>query len=162
MKILLGASSRRTARSRGLDVLATQVLPAPSTNHNQPRRPSITPTSRKVAAGEAQRGFPRAGGWGVGAGKKALEGVPPHECSPPSRRRRAAGEVDRDRRALALGGCGDRGRVAAVEDRLWPYNVVSTFSIRSAAQSISSRPIISGGATRITVAWVSLHKRPSS
>jgi len=37
--------------------------------------------------------------------------------SPPARRRRAAGEVERDRRALALGGRGDRGRVAVVEDR---------------------------------------------
>jgi len=37
--------------------------------------------------------------------------------SPPARRRRAAGEVERDRRALAIGGRGDRGRVAAVEDR---------------------------------------------
>jgi hypothetical protein len=41
-------------------------LPAPSTNHNQPRRPFITPTSRKVAAGPARRGFPRAGGRGGG------------------------------------------------------------------------------------------------
>jgi len=37
--------------------------------------------------------------------------------SPPARRRRVAGEVERDRRELALGGRGDRGRVAAVEDR---------------------------------------------
>jgi len=46
-----------------------QVPPAPSTHHNQPRRPSITPTSRKASPGVARRGFPRAGGRGVGAGK---------------------------------------------------------------------------------------------
>ena len=49
---------------------------------------------RKGAAGSARRGFPRAGGWGVGAGKKEFEGVGPLDCSPPARRRRAAGEGD--------------------------------------------------------------------
>ena len=34
------------------------------------------------------------GGRGVGAGEKRFEGVGPPECSPPARRRRAAGEVD--------------------------------------------------------------------
>jgi len=37
------------------------ALPAPSADHNQPRMPFFTPTSRKVAAGPARRGFPRAG-----------------------------------------------------------------------------------------------------
>jgi len=47
----------------------------------------------------------------VGGGRRSAGG------SPPARRRRVAGEVERDRRALALGGRGDRGRVAAVADR---------------------------------------------
>jgi len=62
-------------------------LPAPSTNRNQPPRPSITPTSRKVAAGPARRGFPRAGGRGVGAGKKRMRA----SAHPNVARRRAAG-----------------------------------------------------------------------
>ena len=98
------------------------------------------------------------------------------ECSPPARRRRVAGEVDGSdesslseersaeaawpRSQTAGGGRLGHGIVNGCGDDL--YNVVSTFSIRSAAQSISSRPMVSGGATRITVAWVSLHKRPSS
>ena len=37
------------------------------------------------------------GGWaGGGGGEKEFEGVPPLECSPPARRKRAAGEADRD------------------------------------------------------------------
>jgi len=55
---------------------------------NQPRMPLSTPTSRKVAVGEAQRGFPRAGRRGVGAGKMEVDGVRPLECSPPARQRR--------------------------------------------------------------------------
>jgi hypothetical protein len=54
-----------------------EVPPAPSTHHNQPQRPSTTPTSRKASPGAARRGFPRAGGRGVGAGKKAHDSVPP-------------------------------------------------------------------------------------
>jgi len=64
------------------------ALPAPSTNHNQPRMPFSTPTPRKVAAGPARRGFPRAGGWRVGAGKRSSKASPPLERSPPARRRR--------------------------------------------------------------------------
>ena len=75
--------------ARGTRVFSPRgALPAPSTHHNQLRRPSITPTLRKVAAGPARRGFPRAGGRGVGAGKKEFEGVPSLKCSPPARRRR--------------------------------------------------------------------------
>ena len=90
--------------------------------------------------------------------------------------RRAAGEVDSSDKSLLLeeisaeaawprsktvagGGLG-HVIVNGCGDDL--YSFVSTFSIRSAAQSISSRPMVSGGATRITVAWVSLHSRPSS
>ncbi len=51
---------------------AREMLPASSTHHNQPRMPSFTPTSRKVAVGEAQRGFPRAGGQGDGDGHGSL------------------------------------------------------------------------------------------
>ena len=54
---------------------------------------------------------------GGGGGKIEDEGVGPPECSPPARQRRAAGEVERGRRALALGGRGGRGRVPAVKDR---------------------------------------------
>ena len=68
-----------------------EVSPASSTHHNQPRINNLnTPTSRKVAVGVAQRGFPRAGGRGVGAGKKAFDGVRASECCPPARQRRAA------------------------------------------------------------------------
>jgi len=63
------------------------MLPAPSTNHNQRRMPFSTPTSRKVAAGPARRGFPRAGGRGVGAGKWSSRA----SARPNAARRRAKG-----------------------------------------------------------------------
>jgi hypothetical protein len=90
------------------------ALPAPSTPPNQPRMPFSTPTSRKVAVGEAQRGFPRAGGRGVGAGKKEFEDVPPLECSPPARQRRAAGEVDGSEESLLSEG--------ASAEAAWPWS----------------------------------------
>ncbi len=89
-----------------------RALPAPSMHHNQPRKPSITPIPRKVAVGEAQRGFPRAGGRGVGAGKIEDEGGGPPECSPPARQRRAA---------LEDGGTDERLRSeGTLSENAWP------------------------------------------
>ena len=77
--------------ARGIRSLSPgTALTAPLTPYNQPRMPFSTPTSRKASVGVAQRGFPRAGGRGVGAGKKALDVVRAPECSPPARQRRAA------------------------------------------------------------------------
>jgi hypothetical protein len=92
-------------------------LSALSTRHNQPPRPSITPTSRKASPGVARRSFPRVGGRGVGAGKIEVDGVGPPECSPPARPQARSGRGRWLRRELALGGDVGRGRVAAVEDR---------------------------------------------
>ena len=69
-------AARHSPDTVDLAVLATRSKPAPSTPHNQPRVNKInTPTSRKVAAGPARRGFPRAGGWGVGAGRRSEPGT---------------------------------------------------------------------------------------
>ena len=38
------------------------------------------------------------------------------------------------------------------------YSVVRTFPMRSTAQSISSPVMVNGGATRMTVSWVSLQR----
>jgi len=88
-KTPLGAVHRRLQQEAG-----EKCGLAPSMNHNQPPRPSITPTSRKVAAGPARRGFPRAGWAGGGGGKIEFEGVRSLGCSPPARQRRVALEVD--------------------------------------------------------------------
>ena len=50
------------------------------------------------------------------------------------------------------------GRGGPPEDS---YSVVSTFSSRSTAQSISSCLMIRGGAMRMTWSWVSLQSSPS-
>ncbi len=56
------------------------------------RRPPVT-----------QRGFPRAGGRGVGAGKKEVDGVPPLE-SPAGAPKAREGAHRRDRGMLAFRG----------------------------------------------------------
>ena len=88
-----------------LHVLVTQTLPAPSTHHNQPPRPFFTPTSRKGAAGPARRGFPRAGGRGVGAGKRRSTASP---CSDAARRR--AKGAQRAKSARPTSACARRAR----------------------------------------------------
>ena len=102
------------------------ALPAPSSHLNQPRMPFNTPTSRKGAAGPARRGFPRAGGRGVGAGKNEFEGVPPLECSPPARRRRARALTGATEKRVRSEGVqvSDRGRGR----RPWPAGVSGTGS----------------------------------
>jgi hypothetical protein len=81
------------------------ALPAPSIPHNQPRTPFSTPTPRKVAVGAAQRGFPRAGGRGVGAGRKWSRASP---CSNAARRR--AKGAQRARSTTPTRACSRRGR----------------------------------------------------
>jgi len=124
----VGVALLRRASSRGprdvtcgnciLPVRGARLCPprgafrAPSTRPNQPRRPSITPTSRKGAAGPARRGFPRAGGRGVGAGKRSSK-VPPGSNA--ARRRAPQAHEDANR-------C-DRGTLAFRErsgERPWP------------------------------------------
>ena len=79
--------------------------PALSTHHNQPRMPFSTPTSRKVAAGPARRGFPRAGGRGVGAGRKRSRTSRRSNVA----RRRAKG-AQRARSTTPTRACSRRGR----------------------------------------------------
>jgi hypothetical protein len=87
------ALSRRAGQPTIFPVRGTRLsssrtaLPAPSTIPNQPRRPLITPTSRKDAVGVAQRGFPRAGWAGGGGGKIEFDGVRRSDVA----RRRAKG-----------------------------------------------------------------------
>ena len=49
---------------------ASSTVDAPQSASNE----IFTPSPRKAAVGKAQRGFPRAGGRGVGAGKKEVDG----------------------------------------------------------------------------------------
>jgi hypothetical protein len=80
--------ARNSPDTVDLAVLATRSKPAPSTNHNQTHvNNRNTPTSRKASPGEARRGFPRAGGRGVGAGRKRSRASP----RPNAARRRAKG-----------------------------------------------------------------------
>jgi len=98
-------------------VLATRIASSTVGTPQSVSKAIFTPTSRKVAAGPARRGFPRAGGRGVGAGKMKFEGVGTPGCSPPARRQARSVGGWWDRGTLAFRGHAIRERVAAVEDR---------------------------------------------
>ena len=102
--------------TRDLDVPATRIASSTADTPQSATKTIYHSYLSERRGGRSPRGFPRAGGRGVGAGKKEFEGVPPLECSPPARRRRSVGRWW-DRGTLAFRGHTIVQRVAAGEDR---------------------------------------------